>query len=146
MISQSMTKKLCTFAGCSKIVEHGNDGSSPRCEKHKKARPNKSTEERKRVYTHHYDENGKSLYGSYRWKKLRAAKVALNPLCEHCEARGIAKPVDEVDHIEEIEDGGDMWDIHNLQSLCHSCHTIKTRKAEADRKKKTDRFGYFRRS
>lgn len=142
-----MTKKLCSHAGCRSIVDHNNDGSSPRCEKHKKSRtPTRSTEERKSTYSHHYNDKGQNLYSLYRWKKLRKHKVTLNPFCEHCWLVGIAKPVDEVDHIHEIEDGGEFWDIDNLQSLCRSCHETKTRKVAAERKKATDRFGYFKRS
>ena len=110
-------KKLCTFIGCKAIVNHNDDGSSPRCPEH----PTKSKvkqEDRKRVYQHHYDEKGRNMYSLYRWKKLRAAKAALNPICEHCEEFGIATPVQEVDHRHEIEDGGEFWDIDNLQSLC----------------------------
>ena len=55
----------------------------------------------------------------------------------------IAKAVEEVDHIVELEDGGEMWDINNLQSLCKRHHIIKTNIEKQNRKKKTDRFGYY---
>lgn len=141
-----MTKKLCTAAGCRTVVDHNNDGSSPRCNKHQRKTYTPTTEERQRKYEHHYDEQGRNLYHTTRWKKLRAAKVAINPICEHCETLGIARSVEEVDHIIEIEDGGTFWDISNLQSLCRRHHKIKTDKAKADRLKSVDEFGYLTRS
>lgn len=137
-----MTKKLCTYVGCRTIVEHNNDGSSPRCPLHP-VKSKTSQEDRQRKYEHHYDEKGRNIYSTYRWKKLRKQKVTLNPICEHCEEHGIAKSVEEVDHIIEIEDGGEIWDINNLQSLCKQCHINKTNKSKANRKKKKDVYGYF---
>ena len=135
-------KKLCTFVGCKAIVDV--DGSqSPRCDKHQRAYKAKPIEERQRKYEHHYNEKGQNVYGTYRWKKLRKAKVTSDPLCEHCMRQDIAKAVEEVDHIVELEDGGEMWDINNLQSLCKRHHIIKTNIEKQNRKKKTDRFGYY---
>ena len=138
-----MTKKLCTSVGCRVIVEHNDDGTSPRCPEHSREYKAIPKEEHQRKYEHHYDENGRNIYRTTRWRKLRAVKVGLNPICEHCEEFGIAKPVEEVDHIIEIEDGGAIWDIDNLQSLCKRCHIIKTNKCKAERNKKVDDFGYF---
>ena len=140
-----MTKKLCTAASCNAIVDHPNDGSSPRCPKHKSAtRPKITAEERKRKYAHHYDDKGRNIYSTYRWKKLRAEKARLNPICEHCERNGRAIPVEEVDHIHELEDNGSFWDIDNLQSLCKRHHIIKTNKAKAERETEVDEFGYLK--
>ena len=137
-----MPKKLCTAPQCNAIVDHNNDGSSPRCEKHQRKYDTLDKKEAQRRYEHHYDDKGRNIYSTWRWKKLRAAKVAINPLCEHCEKLGIATKVQEVDHKHEIEDGGAVWDIENLQSLCKRHHLIKTDKAKAERNKKRDRFGY----
>ena len=140
-----VTKKLCTQAGCSAIVDHKDDGTSPRCPKHL-SKPKVTQKERQRKYTHHYDDQGRNVYSTYRWKKLRKAKATLNPMCEHCASRGVYKLVEEVDHIIEIEDGGEMWDINNLQSLCKPCHIVKTNKASAERAREVDNFGYLKRS
>lgn len=137
-----MTKKLCTYVGCRAIVEHDNDGTSPRCKAHKK-KDQTSQRERKRRYKHHYDDQGRNIYSTYRWKKLSKFKRELNPLCEICESFGIATKAVEVDHIKEIEDGGPVWDINNLQSICRRCHLDKTDKAEKDRKQKRDEWGYL---
>ena len=135
-------KKLCTYVGCRAIVDV-NDSQSPRCDKHQRTYQAKPPEERQRKYEHHYNEKGQNIYGTYRWKKLRKAKVTSDPLCEHCMLIDIAKPVEEVDHIIEIEDGGEIWDIKNLQSLCKRHHIIKTNLAKKQRRIKTDRFGYY---
>ena len=136
-----MTKKLCTASGCNAIIDHVDDGSSPRCPKHKRAYQAKKPQELK--FSHHLNEKGQSVYSTYRWKKLRAAKAAVNPLCEHCERNGIAKPVKDVDHIIAIEDGGSIWDIGNLQSLCRMHHIRKTNAEVAARKQKTCDYGYM---
>ena len=133
------------MVGCKAIVDHNNDGSSPRCEQHKKKQTiKKSKDQLQRQYAHHYDDKGRNIYHTYQWKKLRARKALLNPICEHCELNGIATPVQEVDHIIEIEDGGEVWDIDNLQSLCKRHHKIKTDKAKAERNRLCDSLGYFR--
>lgn len=118
-------KKLCTYSGCKSIV---NDGSY-RCHLHT------PTYQAKRIYDHHYHQ-GKHIYKSHRWKKLRAAYLARNPLCECrvCKALDATTPADVVDHIKEISDGGDIWDTSNLQSLSTACHNRKT--AEEARKRK----------
>lgn len=138
-----MPKKLCSFVGCRAIIDHNNDGTSPRCEKHKREYKVTPPEERQKKYGHQFDENGKPIYSTWRWKKLRREKVAINPICEHCEKNDIATPVEEVDHIIEIEDGGAIWDIKNLQSLCKRHHIIKTNKCKKERERKIDDFGYF---
>ena len=138
-----MTKKLCSYATCKTIVNHNDDGTSPRCPEHPRSYKKSNTKERQRKYGHQFDAQGKHIYSSYRWKKLRAAKVAVDPLCEHCMANGIAKAVEEVDHKIEIEDGGAVWDIENLQSLCKHCHLVKTYKCKKEREQKKDDWGYI---
>jgi len=135
-------KKLCTQSGC-KVVVDVSDNRPPRCEKHVRVHISVPPEERKRIYKHHYNEHGQSIYGTYRWKKLRKQKATLNPLCEHCLLNDIARAVQEVDHIHEIEDGGEMWDIDNLQSLCKRHHIIKTNLAKRQRSQKKDEHGYY---
>ena len=62
----------------------------------------------------------------HRWQRLRKSKIHANPLCEHCEARGITKPADEVHHIKTVRERPDLrldWD--NLVSLCRDCHDLE---------------------
>lgn len=129
-----MTRKLCTFAGCREIVEHADDGTSPRCAKHKT-----SDKAPRKRYEHHYDERGRNIYDTPEWKRIRKAKRILNPVCEVCEKYGMSNPTQIVDHIIEIEDGGEPFDINNTQSLCTMHHNKKTgrEKALRNNRKKT---------
>ncbi|WP_460406572.1 HNH endonuclease signature motif containing protein [Actinophytocola sediminis] len=62
-----------------------------------------------------------------RWRRLRAAKLTADPLCQWPECVRLA---DEVDHIVPLSEDGDRWSWSNLQSLCTPHHAEKTR-AEA---------------
>lgn len=66
-------------------------------------------------------------YKSARWKKLRIMKLALNPLCERCQAKGISNSAYIIHHKEYItdknyKDDNIFFDINNLESLCQGCH------------------------
>lgn len=66
-------------------------------------------------------------YNTSAWKKLRAIKIASNPLCEACEKRGKFVSSKHVDHIKSIKSGGDPFpELSGLMALCHSCHSVKT--------------------
>ena len=58
-----------------------------------------------------------------RWRKLRAAKLRHNPICQHDRCR---RPAVEVDHIQPLSQGGDRWDWANLASLCREHHIAKS--------------------
>ena len=123
-------RKLCSFSGCKNTVEVDIfDRNPPRCPEHP------FTFTPKRVYKHHYHQ-GKHIYSSSRWKRLRASYVAQNPLCEMCLLDGITTAVEDVDHRKEIKDGGDPWDYNNLQSLCRHHHINKTIDERKKRNKK----------
>lgn len=66
-------------------------------------------------------------YKSARWLKLRAAKLARDPLCE---AAGCRRAATDVDHKVALAAGG-TDDMEGLQSLCASCHSKKTVAAES---------------
>lgn len=115
-------RKICTYPGCNVAIEVNDfDRSSPRCSQHP------TTHVPKKIYAHHSHE-GKHIYSSYRWKKLRKQYAESQPLCEHCLKFDIVTPLAVVDHVKEIQHGGEPYDINNLQSLCHSCHNQKTAK------------------
>ena len=59
-------------------------------------------------------------YGQ-RWRRLRAAILAREPLCRTC-----GRPADEVDHIVPLAQGGAAYDEANLQPICIECHGSKT--------------------
>lgn len=68
------------------------------------------------------------FYQSKRWRKVRKLYVMQNPICVHCEERGLVTAVQEVDHIKPLRFGGAKFDFDNLQSLCKSCHGRKSGK------------------
>ena len=97
----------------------------------------------------------KKLITSPRWVKLRAEKVANNPLCERCLLDDITTPTEEVHHIRPVESAPDQhtmlllcFDYNNLQSLCSKCHKavhveLKSYTKEETQKRnkaKTDNF------
>lgn len=77
----------------------------------------------RRARFEHDERRGTSKERGYdaRWRKLRAAHMAAEPLCRMC-----GHLADLVDHIVPILDGGAVLDDENLQSLCVACHASKT--------------------
>lgn len=125
--------KLCCEPGCKNVVE----GGASRCPQHllPKTTP-------KRRYDHHYYQ-GKQIYKTGWWKRLRAAQLACEPTCRMCARFGIVTPADTVDHIVEISDGGSKDDPKNLQSLCRACHNKKTGH-ELNKRRKKRELGQFK--
>lgn len=63
------------------------------------------------------------FYASARWRKLRAYKLSLNPLCEKCQRAGRVTQALHVHHVEERKDRPDLaYELSNLESLCVPCH------------------------
>ena len=57
------------------------------------------------------------------WNRLRKEKLAENPLCEVCEAKGLITPATEVHHIKPVRDYPELrLDMNNLMSTCTPCH------------------------
>jgi len=56
------------------------------------------------------------------FRKLKAAVLRSNPVCQSC----FARPSQEVDHVTPIADGGDFDNPENLQALCVPCHRRKS--------------------
>lgn len=76
------------------------------------------------------DREGKRFYDSAAWLKLRRVKLALAPLCERCESRGLVVVADQVHHRRERRDRPDLaLDLDNLESLCRPCHNSARRDA-----------------
>jgi hypothetical protein len=61
--------------------------------------------------------------GGRRWRRLRTAKLAADPICQHPDCR---RPATEVDHITPLAAGGPEFDWSNLSALCASHHAAKT--------------------
>lgn len=56
---------------------------------------------------------------------MRARLFQRQPLCEHCEQRGVVKPATQRDHRISLGEGGsDNED--NEQALCDECHEVKS--------------------
>lgn len=70
-----------------------------------------------------------SIYHTTQWRRLRALKLNINPLCEQCEKQKMIEEATVVDHINPVQEGGEPFDLNNLQSLCKSHHNSKTAKS-----------------
>lgn len=75
------------------------------------------------------DEQYRKVITSKEWRKLRAVKIANNPLCEDCLINDKTTPATEVHHIIPIQRAKSLkeikklaYDYHNLRSLCEKCH------------------------
>lgn len=100
-----------------------SNGKLPRARQFqfKKARPRLSLHEAKL-------ERGR-FYASGRWRRLRALKLATDPLCQECLLKGKLEPADTVHHIHERLQRPDLaLEIENLLSVCASCHSIHHKK------------------
>lgn len=66
-------------------------------------------------------------YNTAAWRKLRAAKLASQPLCQPCKVRGALTPANTVDHNTPVSKGGDPFPaLEGLTSMCARCHNRKT--------------------
>lgn len=64
------------------------------------------------------------FYNAARWRKVRALKLDLNPLCERCEKQGLTVVAAQVHHIKARKTHPDLaYDVGNLEALCRPCHT-----------------------
>ena len=70
------------------------------------------------------------FYNSTEWRKLRAKKFSMTPLCEACEKLGLVVVGTQIDHIQSISTGGAPLCLSNLQTLCYSCHGRKSAKEQ----------------
>jgi len=63
------------------------------------------------------------LRTSGRWKRVRALKLAQDPLCEDCRERGVVRPAAQVHHLEPVVRRPELaFVMENLRSLCVPCH------------------------
>lgn len=100
-----MTLKVCAVPGCPELTDAG------RCEA-----CSGEAERRRGTAT----ERG---YGS-RWRKVRAAYLHRQPLCE---VDGCLAFATDVDHIDGLGPKGPRGhDFGNLRALCHSHHSRRT--------------------
>lgn len=57
--------------------------------------------------------------------ELRKRRLAAEPLCRLCKAKGIVRASEVIDHIIPLGQNGEDVD-ENCQGLCHECHDAKT--------------------
>lgn len=107
-------KKACRYGNCAALT----DSASGYCAIHEKI----ILRDRNRNYNKFgRTPEAKKRYGC-QWRKIRAAFLALNPLCEMCRRQGIFTAANEVHHVKPLADGGTN-DFENLMALCKSCHS-----------------------
>lgn len=64
------------------------------------------------------------FYRRAAWRKCRAYKLSLNPLCEQCVERDEITEATQVHHIVDRADRPDLeYELSNLQALCAPCHS-----------------------
>ncbi len=66
------------------------------------------------------------LRRSQRWKKVRALKLAQDPLCEDCKAHGVTRAATQVHHVIGLAARPDLaFDLNNTAALCTTCHALR---------------------
>jgi 5-methylcytosine-specific restriction enzyme A len=69
------------------------------------------------------------FYVSPKWRRLRALKLQINPLCEICQKAGKLVAATTVHHdIERLARPDLAYDLDNLVSCCSPCHSIEHNK------------------
>ena len=101
-------KKPCAFPGCPALTDKRF------CDEHSRA-------EARRYNRYSRDPDSAKRYGGS-WRKISAAFLRVNPLCELCKADGRFTAAVLVHHKVKLMDGG-THDVGNLQVLCASCHS-----------------------
>ena len=105
----TLPPKPCHHPGCPSLVYDG----SGYCADH----------QGDKVERYQRDDRRTSSQRGYdaHWRKVRALKLRMNPLCERC---GMVAQV--VHHIKEVDARPDLrLDLGNLESLCRRCHEIE---------------------
>lgn len=110
----------CTRQGCPGIVR---DGVCSVCGPRRKEYRRQEDAQRGTPAERGYDS---------RWERVRAMKIACNPICELCATKGLTVVADDVHHIVPIRvDSSKRLDMRNLQSLCRRCHAAAESEARA---------------
>jgi 5-methylcytosine-specific restriction protein A len=102
--------RICTYPGCRTLVR-----DAARCPAHAKVRTQPGQPQKQAA----------PFYSSSAWRKLRAAKLRADPLCqcEDCTRTGRVLAADTVDHrLERSEHPHLELDYDNLVSMSRSCH------------------------
>lgn len=66
------------------------------------------------------------FYSSTVWRRLRAAYLAENPLCDECSRHGKTELATDVHHLKERKTHPHLaLDCDNLRALCRRCHNAQ---------------------
>ncbi len=76
------------------------------------------------------------LYKTSRWQKLRAFRLAMEPLCAMCEDEGRATQATVCDHITPHKGNEQAFWAGPFQSLCQSHHSSDKQRIEKGGKPK----------
>jgi 5-methylcytosine-specific restriction protein A len=74
----------------------------------------------------------RAWYGTARWRAIRDAQLAREPLCRMCLAEGVVTPARVCDHIEPHRSDADKFWNGPFQSLCEFHHNRDKQRAEHD--------------
>jgi 5-methylcytosine-specific restriction protein A len=112
--------RQCNHLGCTALTRES------RCEAHKRVAGRGTSRNRP----------GDPFYSSAPWRRLRAVKLAEDPLCEECLELDLTTPGEHVDHILDRRDRPDLaLAKSNLKTLCASHHNRKTALTMAKRRR-----------
>ena len=73
----------------------------------------------------------RAFYKTAAWQRIRERRLAEDPLCRLCLARGEVTPADTVNHI--LRHGGDgdlFFDYENTEAVCKRCHDVDVQRSE----------------
>jgi 5-methylcytosine-specific restriction protein A len=101
-------KKPCAYHGCRELTA-------------KRYCPAHTKQEAKQYNKYERDPASVKRY-SGAWKKIRAAFLSVNPLCEMCSTDGRLTPATVAHHKIKLSDGGTN-DWNNMTALCKQCHS-----------------------
>jgi 5-methylcytosine-specific restriction protein A len=104
-------KSICRAQGCNGLIN-----APGYCEKHEHLKP-KAWGNR--------SEQSKNRLGGRARQRARDRLFQSNPLCVHCELKGLTALATERDHIIPLAEGG-TEEPSNTQGLCTDCHKAKT--------------------
>ena len=123
-----MKKRLCGWAGCSRITDKYY------CPEHEKI-----AKARRKQNAYSNAEHNSSLYKTAEWRRFRADVIATHSWCSVCGAKASDVKL-EVHHIVPVRDNPLlMYDRLNVMVLCTSCHAAETQREVNERKKRRDR-------
>jgi 5-methylcytosine-specific restriction enzyme A len=72
----------------------------------------------------------RGLYGTSLWRKLAAAQMRRQPMCEECLRAGRVERATAADHVDGFTNYNEFV-TGRLQSLCHQCSSTKQRGHQA---------------